>query len=329
MKNHELLDLIGEVNGDYVLAADGKAARPRLRWRAAAAMAACAALVLGLAALPSLTAQPPAPEGTQAPDGALVSRPGLHDYVLFGQAVITTTEGEAPKRPLVPYAPAGGGDVPGRNPPAPDPEQPPRGSGPDVPSQEEARAQYDRLLRWMGGVDGQEPAVCPDWFGGMWLDGETLAVAVVDSLRTPALEEQLSRQAGGEVLIQGVKYSKNYLDGLMDGVTQVFEELDVHISSVYGVYVMDNCLGLDFYGQIPSDALLAALAELDPAGDAIRIQVFAGGSLQVTDEEAANAGQDAPADALPGGARPEAPPQDKGAQETPQPACYDLLTPGG
>ncbi|MFG6352841.1 MAG: hypothetical protein K1W21_14825, partial [Oscillospiraceae bacterium] len=47
MKNHELLDLIGDVSEDYVQAADGKVIRPKFRWKAVAACAACAALVLG------------------------------------------------------------------------------------------------------------------------------------------------------------------------------------------------------------------------------------------------------------------------------------------
>ena len=47
MKNHELLDILGEVNGDYVLAAEDNVVRPRFRWRTLAACAACAALVLG------------------------------------------------------------------------------------------------------------------------------------------------------------------------------------------------------------------------------------------------------------------------------------------
>ena len=45
MKNHELLDLIGDVNEDYVQAADGKVIRPKFRWKTIAACAACAVLV--------------------------------------------------------------------------------------------------------------------------------------------------------------------------------------------------------------------------------------------------------------------------------------------
>ena len=46
MKDYELLDLIGGVDEDHVLAADIDAARPRPGWKAWVACAACAALVL-------------------------------------------------------------------------------------------------------------------------------------------------------------------------------------------------------------------------------------------------------------------------------------------
>ena len=46
MKNYELLDMIGDVNEDYVQAADSNVVRPRFQWKALAACAACAALVL-------------------------------------------------------------------------------------------------------------------------------------------------------------------------------------------------------------------------------------------------------------------------------------------
>ncbi len=47
MKDYELLDMIGEVNEDYVREADGNVVRPRFRWKTLAACAACAALALG------------------------------------------------------------------------------------------------------------------------------------------------------------------------------------------------------------------------------------------------------------------------------------------
>ena len=47
MKNHELLDMIGDVSEEYVQGADSNVVRPRFRWKTLAACAACAALVLG------------------------------------------------------------------------------------------------------------------------------------------------------------------------------------------------------------------------------------------------------------------------------------------
>ena len=293
MKNHELLDLLGEASEDYVRAAGENVVRPKFRWKT---IAACAALVLGAALVPSLTVEGPAPEGTQDPVGTLVQRHGLHSYVLFEEArSIMTTEGDL-------KFPAGGGgiDVPGQDIPMPDPGlvQPPRGNGPGeqayapAPSSEEASAQYDRLLQRMGGVGGREPDTYPDWFGGAWLDSDwpdhvsRLTVAIVDQFRTRSLEEDIKSWCGGtgDVLFTGAKYSQNYLNGLMDGISRIFEEQNVRISSAYGVYVMDNYLGLDFFGAVPTDETLAALAELDPEGDAIRVQVFHEGSIQLTGE---------------------------------------------
>lgn len=310
MKNHELLDLLGEVSEDYVRAAGENVVRPKFRWKTIAACAACAALVLGAALVPSLTVEGPAPEGTQDPVGTLVQRHGLHSYVLFEEArSIMTTEGDF-------KFPAGGSgiDVPGQDIPLLDPDflQPLRGDGPDgpvyapAPSAEEACAQYDRLLQRMGGVGGREPDTYPDWFGGAWLDSDwpdhvsRLTVAIVDQFRTRSLEEDIKSWCGGtgDVLFTGAKYSQNHLNELMEGISRVFEEQNVSISSAYGVYVMANYLGLDFYGAAPTDETLAALAELDPEGDAIRIQVFHDGSIQVTGER-----EEGPA---PGSAEPEA-----------------------
>ena len=65
MTDYELLDMIGEVNEDYVLAADSNVVRPRFRWKALAACAACAVLALG--AYPVYQAV----------------NPPLHDYTLM------------------------------------------------------------------------------------------------------------------------------------------------------------------------------------------------------------------------------------------------------
>lgn len=358
MKNHELLDLIGDVNEDYVRAADSKVVRPRFRWKAAAACAACAVLALGISALPAALEGPgparsSAPEESRAPSSTLIQRPGLHEYLLKDAGYVAATQGGAGglgKLADIPQpdpAPGGGAE----------PSSAVKPTYVDAPaiSQEEASAQYDRLLRQMGGVDGREPDLYPDWFGGMWLDNDwpdsvsRLTVAIVDSFRTPDMEDQVKEWCGGtgDVLFTDAKYSQNHLNSLMDGVTRIFKEQNVCISSAYGVYVMDNFLGLDFYGEIPSDETLSALAELDPDGDAIRVQVFAGGSIQWTDDGAKGAscdpgehepiGETVKGPPVPGGAQdsqpaaePSEPPNGGGQElpeklETEQPAQYDLL----
>lgn len=285
MKNHELLDIIGDVNEDYVRAADADAAYPRSRWRAWAAAAACVALIA--AAYPVSRAfqpQTPGPEASQGPADTLVQRPGLHSYFLVegGRQIMFTQTTGGEKLPSFPHA-VGGGAV---DAPAPSETAVPPGSeqSGDVPVQEGAYY-YERLMQGMGVPTDGSPAVYPEWFGGAWLEGEQgelLAVGVVEEDRTPELEAQIRDWTGEAVVLHSVKYSQNYLDGLMEGIRRVFEELDCRISSVYGVYVMDNYLGLEFYGEAPADEVLAALAGLDPEGDAIRIQVFLNGRIDFT-----------------------------------------------
>ena len=75
MKNHELLDMIGEVNEDYVLEAGNNVTRPRFRWKTLAACAACAALVL--AAYPVYRAvNPPLHEYTVEKGGGILDTQG-------------------------------------------------------------------------------------------------------------------------------------------------------------------------------------------------------------------------------------------------------------
>lgn len=308
MKNYELLDMIGEVNGDYALAADDDAPRPRFRWKGWVAAAACAALIV--AAYPASQAfsrrqADSAPEQNEEAASAdiLIESPGLHPYTLIEKSIqLTATQGDA-------QAPAGdtGTGLSGQNAPAPEPAPMapaydeasgvPDGDGKraaaggaaygaaNAPAQEEASAQYERLLQSLGlwGIDAR--GLYPDWCGGVWLDGELLSVAIADGFHTPELEAQIKDWCGGtgEILFPDVKYSQTHLDGLMGEIGRVLEELDCRIPSAYGVYVMDNCLGLDFFGEAPGDGVLAALAELDPEGDAIRIQVFIGGHIGFTE----------------------------------------------
>lgn len=227
---------------------------------------------------------------------ALVERPGLHSYTLVEED-LQSMDAAGTKQ-----APAGAAD----SAPAPVPES---GGGASVtskdyvggdagmngvsaappqdeaPAQEEAAAQYGRLLQSLGlwGIDGR--GLYPDWCGGIWLDGELLSVAIVDGSRTPALEAQIKDWCGGtgEILFRDVKYSQNDLDSLMESAAKALD--GAGICCGISVDVASNCLGVDLYSgeaAIPED-LLAALAQLDPDGDAIRVQVFTGGLFDGAD----------------------------------------------
>ncbi len=342
MKNHELLNLIGDVNEDYVLEAGNNVVKPRFRWKTIAACAACAVLVLG--AYPAYQA----------------AHPPLHSYtVLEGGGM--TTQGDV-------KAPAGGtfgpGIIPGGAYVGND-----RGEtgidgteytapGQDAPVQEKAAAQYQGLLQGLGGQGGYEPEAYPGWYGGAWIDNSfypeaKLAVALVDGFRTDELEAQIEEWCGGEVVFKDVKYSRSYLDQLMEPISQVLEEADMDLLCGFGVDVMENCLGVDIHSDgkdIPKE-VLAKLAQFDPDGDAIRVRLHTGRLDTLTDETVKGPapapaapdeqpvpaatedgdqiyhGEDAPADAIPGGASPVGElPQTKG--EDIQPARHDLLPPG-
>lgn len=339
MKNHELLDLIGDVNEDYVQAADGKVIRPKFRWKAVAACAACAVLVLG--AYPAYQA----------------AHPPLHSYTVLEGGGMTTLGDEK--------APAGGTFGPGIIPggayvgdnkgetgidgteyTAP---------GQDAPLQEKAAAQYDALMK-NGGIS--DTASNPDWYGGAWIDNSfypeaKLAVAIVDGFRTDELEARIEEWCGGEVVFKDAKYALAYLYALQDSVTDALTGGSDALSCGIGVDVTENCLGVDIYSDgkdIPKE-VLAKLAQFDPDGDAIRVRLHTGKLDTLTDETAKGPapdpaapdeqsvpavtedsdkiyhGEDAPADAIPGGVSPVGElPQTKG--EDIQPARHDLLPPG-
>lgn len=287
MKNHELLDLLGEVNEDYVLEAGNNVVKPRFRWKTIAACAACAALVLG--AYPVYRA----------------AHPPLHGYtVLEGGGMTTLDDVKAPAGGesdpnTIPGGAYVGGDkgetgMDGAEYTAP---------GQDAPADEAAAAQYSKLLQGMGGVDGLEPAAYPHWFAGAWLEQGALAVAVVDGFRTPELEAEITGWCGDGVVFQSAKYSHTYLDGLMEQVAPLLDGTGLNCG--VGVDVMANCLGVDLYsnGQTIPDSILAELAKLDPAGDAIRVRLFTGKLDTLTDRGPATAvdggetvyhGEDAP-----------------------------------
>lgn len=278
MKNHELLDMIGDVNEDYVLEAGNNVARHRFRWKTLAACAACAALMLG--AYSSYQALNP------------LLNPPLHSYTVMEGGALTTQDDLK--------APAGGDSDPntitgayvGDLPKYVENGKEDAGSGldGDVPVDEAAADQYDRFLRGMG-MHGEGAASYPEWFAGAWIDhGGTsdtpawLTVAIVDGFRTPEREAEITGWCGSGVAFQSAKYSHAYLDGLMEPATALLDGTGLNCG--IGVDVVANCLGVDLYsdGATIPDSVLAGLAKLDPDGDAIRVRLFTGKLDTLTDE---------------------------------------------
>ena len=327
MKNHELLELIGDVNEDYVQAADSKVIRPRFGWKKLAACAACGLLVLG--AYPVYRA----------------ANPPLHGYtVLEGGAMNTLDDVKLPAGgesdpSAVPGGTIAGGD---KGEPGLDGNEYTVPGGAyigDAPAQEHASDQYDKLLKGMGMFGENAADRYPDWFAGAWIDWETLHVALVGDERNMELEERVKGWCGDDVSFEYGKYSHAYLDGLMKPVTDTLDGSG--ISCGIGVDVTANCLGVDLYsnGQTIPDSILARLAKLDPAGDAIRVRLFTGKLDTLTDEvkkgpapepvapgERTDPAVTEDGEPVPGGVTTPAVgelPQSKG--EDIQPAQYDLL----
>lgn len=160
MRSQEFLDILGDVDEKYVLAADENVVRPKFRWQPWVAAAACAALIC-VAAYPRFGsssskgggtfvdyAPPMGDEATDAAGdavveepadqeagGTLIQTPGLHDYFLFEEErALKSTAGDA-------AAPAEGVDDaalekgPAPEPaPAPNAEAPVSGAFEDAPA---------------------------------------------------------------------------------------------------------------------------------------------------------------------------------------------------
>jgi len=303
VKNHELLDLIGGVNEDYVRAADSDVVRPRFQWKGWAA-AACAALVLCAYPVWRMThADRTLEQNAAAP---------LHAYTVAGGGGSALTEEAGIK------APAGVPD--------PEPTTIPEGAyiagqrvchepGQDAAVDEEAAGQYDGLLQGMGGEGGGEPDAYPEWFAGAWIDHggapaapAWLTVAIVDGFRTSELEARVLAWCGGtgKIEFRDAKYSHDYLNSLMDPVVQLLDDTSAGSTGLtcgIGVNVVENCLGVDVYGSDVPDCVLAGLSKLDPDGDAIRVRLFPNSFLE-PDVVKGPAAEPA-VEPVPGGARAE------------------------
>lgn len=347
MKNHELLDMIGDVKEEYVRGADCNVARPRFQWRTWAACAACAALAV--AAYPvfrtfqsqSANHYSELLDEARGPAAAPAETqgPGLHSYIVMEGGENGQTEYESYKADVGGAHPApmppestvtaedaadSGADVDGNS----------YGeTGQDVPVEEDPYNQYNSLF------EHARLDQYPEWYGGAYIDYSTLGepsklvVCIVEGFRTPELEQQIAEWCGeGVWTYRDVKYSRGYLQTLMERLSDS-EFLDVanpdKTASSWGVYEQENCIRMDWSG-VPSAAALAALAELDPEGDAIQIRVFTGRTV-ITD--AVKGPLEPATDPVPGGAQEfpgENPPAGEEsflptATENAQTAQYDTL----
>lgn len=288
--------------------------RPRWKiWAAAAACAAlalCAYPVYKTASLSGATEQnaslPLHAYTVVEEDGGVLAEDGLESITTQAtadsadDAVSEDTIFAAPTAGGEPAADAGGptadGDFKGHTGPftAPAGDAPADAAGgaeaTPIPAPEEAAlgiptidqntaiAQYHRLVLNCGLEDNP-----PEWYAGAWLDNDQpdnvarLAVSIVKGFHTPELEAQIQDWCGEVVFVQDRKYSYARLKSMVDQINAALMDLQDETWSTFSFMhldIMNNCLEIGFYG-LPSDGALAFLAQLDPEGDAIRIQAFA------------------------------------------------------
>ena len=131
----------------------------------------------------------------------------------------------------------------------------------------------------------------PDWYGGGYLDETGGLVVLLVEDQDPgdkSLEPQVQAWTGsGNVLFGSAKYSLKHLKGLMDRLNQL-PDADLKYSDVmagWGVDEENNRIELTLTQAY--EPLLSVLAELDPDDDAIYVQVgqraaaYAGDDLTV------------------------------------------------
>ena len=145
---------------------------------------------------------------------------------------------------------------------------------PNVPAQQEALDAYQHLLRRFEAEYG--PEAYPDWYGGAYIvNGNFLIVNIphrIDEGRTDkSLYLQIQDWAESTAVgFGGVKYSFNELRALQDRVTALPELLAL---PNWGCGIDQQDGQVTLYLPTADEALLAALAKLDPDDDAIRVTV--------------------------------------------------------
>ena len=137
----------------------------------------------------------------------------------------------------------------------------------DVPAQPGADA-YQLLMDHFGGE-------YPDWYGGAYINDQgTLTVLLVEELDPgdKSLELEVLEAVGenAPVAFAGAKYSRNDLERMNADLLKVLDGDGIFTS--FGIYEDQNRIILDVWEPLPDD-ILAAIARIDPADDAILIRV--------------------------------------------------------
>ncbi len=238
----------------------GRAKVKRRGWGKYVAVAACAALLLG--AYPAYRALKPA---------------RLHSYVA-GSVAATELTGQRESGTEDVGQTQGAGPAPNTG-----VIDVPTGTIEDAPvGSEEAVAAYQTLMARFQADYGEDKY--PEWYGGSYLQGDSLIVNIVHRFDTADKEFFLSIQdmAGSDrVGFGGVKYSYSHLRELQKQVDGRLGEMG--LSFVSAIDEERGQLRLSLSEK--SDEALKFLAEIDPEDDAIAVHV--GEQAKTTD--AANA----------------------------------------
>lgn len=136
----------------------------------------------------------------------------------------------------------------------------------DAPAQEAASNAYRKLMNQFGDV-------YPDWYGGAYIDGDEMLTVLLVTDKDPgdgSLENQVMEWTdNGPLIFLRVQYSYRYLLELQEQTVEAMMEQGILAGC--GVDEKLNRLGL-LLTDVTDDAL-SILDALDPAGDAIWIEV--------------------------------------------------------
>lgn len=144
----------------------------------------------------------------------------------------------------------------------------------DASCQEEAVEAYQNLMSRFAAEYGE--GNYPDWYGGSYIgQGNYLTVNTVLREGTEDYDKefyiQIETWAGNSfVCFGGVKYSLNFLRGLQSQITDLPEMRKI---SYWGCGVNETTGQVELDVPYADEALLAALAKLDPDDDAILVRV--------------------------------------------------------